>query len=88
MAPKTLNYLAFQSFDFERTRWRLFQKRVVRTKFDIYVIIFVNKVYIQVIYVGNELLRYKRKQAVYLCFRLVVINPVRNKMKKHKILLE
>ena len=37
IAPKTLNYLAFQSFDFERTWWRLFQKRVVRTKFDIYL---------------------------------------------------
>ena len=30
-------YWAFQHFDFERTWWRLFQKRVVRTKFDIYV---------------------------------------------------
>jgi hypothetical protein len=36
IAPKHLNYLAF---DFERTWWRLFQKRVVRTKFDIYVFI-------------------------------------------------
>jgi hypothetical protein len=36
IAPKTLNYLAFQSFDFECTWWRLFQGRVVRTKFDIY----------------------------------------------------
>jgi hypothetical protein len=35
----TLNYLAFQSFDFERTWWRLFQKWTVRTKFDIYVFI-------------------------------------------------
>jgi hypothetical protein len=34
-----LNYLSFQSFDFERTWWRLFQKRVVRTKFNIYVFI-------------------------------------------------
>jgi len=24
IAPKTLNYLAFQSFDFERTWWMLF----------------------------------------------------------------
>ena len=39
IAPKTLNYLAFQSFDFERTWWRLIQTRVVRTKFDIYVFI-------------------------------------------------
>ena len=31
-----LNYLTFQSFDFERTRWRLSQKRVVRTKLNIY----------------------------------------------------
>ena len=29
--------MAFQSFNFERTLWRLFQKRVVRTKFDIYI---------------------------------------------------
>jgi hypothetical protein len=38
-------YLAFQSFDFVRTWWRLFQKRVVRTKFDIYV--FIIQTYIQ-----------------------------------------
>ena len=31
--------MAFQSFDFERTWWRLFQKRVVCTKFDIYVLL-------------------------------------------------
>jgi hypothetical protein len=37
--PKTLNYLAFQYFDFECTWWRFFQKRVVRTKFDIYAFI-------------------------------------------------
>ena len=36
IAPKTY-YLAFQSFDFERTRGRLFQKRAVCTKFDIYL---------------------------------------------------
>jgi len=29
------NYLPFQSFDYERTWWMLFQKRVVSTKFDI-----------------------------------------------------
>jgi hypothetical protein len=29
----------FQPFDFERIWWRLFQKRVVRTKFDIYVLL-------------------------------------------------
>ena len=37
IAPKIFNYLDFQSFDFEITWWRLFQKRVVRPKFDIYV---------------------------------------------------
>ena len=36
---QTLNSLTFQSFDFERTWWKLFQKHVVRTKFDIYVYI-------------------------------------------------
>ena len=39
IALKSLNYLAFQSFDIDRTWWWLFQKRVVRTKFDIYVFI-------------------------------------------------
>jgi transcription initiation factor IIE alpha subunit len=34
--PKTLNYLTFQSFHFERTWWRLFQKRVMCINFDIY----------------------------------------------------
>jgi hypothetical protein len=38
-SSQTLNYLAFQSFDFERTWWRLFQKRVVRSKFNIHVFI-------------------------------------------------
>ena len=36
---KLLNYLAFKSFDHERTWWRLIQKRVVCTKIDIYVFI-------------------------------------------------
>jgi len=35
--------LAFQSFDFERTWWMLFQKRVVHTKFDMYVCIRIKK---------------------------------------------
>jgi hypothetical protein len=36
IAPKTFNYLAFQSSDFERTWWSLYQKSVVRTKLYIY----------------------------------------------------
>jgi hypothetical protein len=38
ITPKTLNYLAFH-FDFERTWWRLFQKPVRCTNFDIFVFI-------------------------------------------------
>jgi len=34
--------LVFQSFEFECTWWRLFQKRVVGTKFDIYVFIIIH----------------------------------------------
>jgi hypothetical protein len=37
LLPKTLRtYLAFQSFELERTGWILFQKHVMRTKLDIY----------------------------------------------------
>jgi hypothetical protein len=36
ITPKTLNFLAFQSFDFECTWWRLFEEGVMHTKFDIY----------------------------------------------------
>ena len=39
--PKSLNYLAFQSSDFERIWWRLFQKHVMCTKLDIYVFIWI-----------------------------------------------
>jgi len=31
-----------QHLDFKRTWWRLFHKRVVRTKFDIYVFIHIS----------------------------------------------
>jgi len=44
IASNTLNYLAFQYFDFERTLWRLFQKRVVRTKSDIYGFLYYTNV--------------------------------------------
>jgi hypothetical protein len=44
IALKTLNYL---DFDFERTWWRLFQKRAVRAKFDVYVFIFIIHLYIK-----------------------------------------
>jgi hypothetical protein len=33
------NYFAFKSFIFERTWWKVFQKRVMRIKLDIYVFI-------------------------------------------------
>jgi hypothetical protein len=39
IAPKSLNYLVFESFDFERTWWGLIRRRVVRTKFAIYIFI-------------------------------------------------
>jgi hypothetical protein len=38
IALKTLKYLSFHSFDVESTWWGLFQKPVVRIKFDIYFI--------------------------------------------------
>jgi len=36
MLLKIWNYMSIQSFDFERTWWRLFQKPAVHTKLDIY----------------------------------------------------
>ena len=39
LALNFLNYLSLQPFDRERIWWRLFQKRVVCTKLDIYVFI-------------------------------------------------
>ena len=42
IARKNFNYFAFQFCYFERTWWRLFQKRVVRTKLDIYDVIIVD----------------------------------------------
>jgi hypothetical protein len=45
IAGKYFNYMTFQSFDFEDTWWRIFQKRVMRTKFDIYVFIFIYFIY-------------------------------------------
>ena len=41
-----LNYLAFKYFGFERTSWRSFQKRALRTKFDSCVVL-LNKYYIR-----------------------------------------
>jgi hypothetical protein len=39
LLPKLLNYFVFQHFDFERTWWRLYQKLVLCSKFDIYAFI-------------------------------------------------
>jgi len=39
LPPNTWIIWFFQSFLFERTWWKLFQKCIVRTKFDIYVLI-------------------------------------------------
>ena len=36
---KITSFLVFQSFEFELTRWRLFQRRLMDTKFDINVLI-------------------------------------------------
>jgi hypothetical protein len=40
IVPKTIFFLVFESFDFERTWWRLLQKRVVHITFYICVFIF------------------------------------------------
>ena len=45
VAPLGHIILAFRYFDFERTWWRLFQKRVVRIKLYIYIFIQVSQYY-------------------------------------------
>lgn len=43
-----LNHLhGFPVFDFESTRWRLSQKRTVRTKYDIYVFISAHDAFLE-----------------------------------------
>jgi hypothetical protein len=54
IAPKTINSFAFQSFDLERTWWRLFEKCVVRTKFDIYVFIKRNSMQTTIVATRNS----------------------------------
>jgi hypothetical protein len=39
LAPKDFKLYGFPIFDYERTWWKLFQKRVMRTQWDIYIII-------------------------------------------------
>ena len=48
------NVLYFQSFDYERALWMLFQKPIVYTKFNIYVFI-INKLRLLKMYVWNVL---------------------------------
>jgi len=49
-----LHYLAFTSLGFERTWWRLFQKRVVRTKFDINVFLLVHSIMIRLTFYASK----------------------------------
>jgi hypothetical protein len=44
LAQKTYNHLGLQSFDYDRTWWRLFPKRVVRTKLDSFLFIHLSSI--------------------------------------------
>ena len=50
IAPKIFNYLAFRSFDFQRTWWMSFQKRAMCTKFDIYFIFTIMPIELVIFY--------------------------------------
>jgi hypothetical protein len=43
-SQRLFGYFALQSFDIDRTWWRLFQKPVVGTKLDVYVLIAITEV--------------------------------------------
>ena len=67
----------FQSFDFERTWWRLFQKRIVCIKLDIYgfIALFVRIIFLFLILMlckMNERLLYKHVLSFMLS--LVILN--------------
>ena len=57
-SQRLVDYWTFQSFDFERTWWWLFQKPVVHTKFDIYVFIFRH------FFLLNAFLHYTSKEKI------------------------
>ena len=52
--PKTFNLVRFPIVDFERTWWRLLQKRVVGTEFDIYIFIVYSLVSISWLIVPSD----------------------------------
>jgi hypothetical protein len=55
--PIKVFYLAFKSFDYERTRWSLFQiKGPMGTEFDIYVSIVKAEKYVMIRYERNDIL--------------------------------
>jgi hypothetical protein len=65
LAPKDLKkMLAFKYFGFERTRWRLFPNRVVRTEFDIYVFILM-LIILTVYLLALQVIIIRFKQAFY-----------------------
>jgi hypothetical protein len=77
IAPNTLNYLAFQSFNIVHTWWRFFQKVIVCTKFDIYVFIQMSRKF-QENLIRNE--KIPPPQIMYLYVLLMVFSPTLNNM--------
>jgi hypothetical protein len=67
-------YVAFQPFDFERTWLSVFLKRVVRTKFDIYIFIIINT---NILFFSSYQDRKNRLRSpnVIQCFILLLAQP-------------
>jgi hypothetical protein len=87
-------YVAFYSFDFERTWLSVFLKRVVRTKFDIYIFIIINtNILFLSSYITNELnmgfvtfrtlIKSKGWKPTYIC-NLKVLGARKRKGRPHQ----
>ena len=78
ITPKTLNYSTFQSFEFERTWWRLFHNRAVWAEFDTYV--FIREVVLQLTvlasYIAGSLLLFTNRAVVLIRIILTFLTYV------------
>ena len=70
-----LNYLAFLCFFLERIWWRLFQKRVMRTKLYIYAFIILSKFWIGCIFATTVRNLYNLQKSILMSLACCLLFP-------------